>query len=169
MLQYIKKFVRRFVESRTNKTILPGLTSKECELISNIRSKNLTYLTDRKLVGIANTCRSIKNSGLPGIFLEAGCALGGSAILMASLKSSNRPFLIYDVFEMIPPPTEEDSQDSHDRYQQLMEGKSKGIGDGKYYGYVENLYDIVRSNLQDFGINCEEQCVSLIKGLVGIR
>jgi asparagine synthase (glutamine-hydrolysing) len=28
------------------------------------------------------------------------------------------------------------------------------------------LYDVVHSNLKSFGIDCEEQCVSLIKGLV---
>jgi Macrocin-O-methyltransferase (TylF) len=86
--------------------------------------------------------------------------------LIASLKRPGRPLLIYDVFGMIPSPTKEDTQDVHDRYRTIVEGKSKGLGRDKYYGYVENLYEVVQSNLKSFGINCEEQSVSLIKGLV---
>lgn len=142
------------------------LCSADRELISRIRARNLTYLSDSKLASLANTCRSIEESNLPGIFLEAGCALGGSAISIASLKKDERPLFVYDVFGMIPPPTSEDTQDVHDRYQTIVEGKSQGIGDDKYYGYEENLYDIVRSNLTSFGIDCEKQGVSLVQGLL---
>ena len=138
----------------------------ERELISRIRLRNLTYLSDERLASLATTCRSIEDANLPGIFLEAGCALGGSAILIASLKSYQRPLLIYDVFGMIPPPTKEDTPDVHDRYRTIVEGKSKGIGGDKYYGYQDNLYELVQSNLKSFGINSEEQSVSLIKGLI---
>ena len=86
--------------------------------------------------------------------------------MIASLKNSKRPLLIYDVFGMIPPPTKEDTQDVHDRYRTIVEGKSKGIGGDNYYGYLDNLYEVVRSNLKSFGINSEEQSVLLIKGLV---
>lgn len=145
---------------------LSELPAEVRELISRIRSQNLTYLSDQKLASLARTCRAIADANLPGMFIEAGCALGGSAILIASLKGPERPLFIYDVFGMIPPPTREDTQDVHDRYQTIVEGKSKGIGGDKYYGYVENLYEVVQSNLKRFGINCKEQSVSLIKGLV---
>jgi macrocin-O-methyltransferase TylF-like protien len=138
----------------------------ERELISRIRLRNLTYLSDERLASLASTCRSIEDANLPGIFLEAGCALGGSAILIASLKSYQRPLLIYDVFGMIPSPTKDDTHDVHDRYRTIVEGKSKGIGGDKYYGYLDNLYEVVQSNLKSFGINSEEQSVLLIKGLV---
>ncbi len=108
----------------------------------------------------------IEEANLAGIFLEAGCALGGSAILIASVKDSERPFFVYDVFEMIPPPSADDTQDVHDRYRTIVEGKSTGIGGDTYYGYQENLYGVVQSNLKDFGIDCEEQSVALVKGLV---
>lgn len=146
--------------------ILSELPSTERELISRIRSQKLTYLSNKRLASLASTCRSIEDANLPGIFLEAGCALGGSAILIALLKNSERPLFIYDVFGMIPPPTKEDTQDVHDRYRIIVEGKSKGIGGDNYYGYVENLYELVQSNLKSFGINLEEKSVSLIKGLV---
>jgi asparagine synthase (glutamine-hydrolysing) len=136
------------------------------QLIARIRSRNLTYLTEERLASILNACRSIEEAGLSGVFLEAGCALGGSAILIAAVKQPARPLLIYDVFGMIPPPTEEDPQEVHDRYRTIVEGKSRGIGGDRYYGYQDDLYGIVHSNLREFGINLEEQSVWLIKGLV---
>lgn len=166
MVHRIKSYLRKIAGSQEAKAVISGLTSKERELISRIRSKNLTYLSDKKLASLVNTCRSIEESNLSGIFLEAGCALGGSAILVATLKRFERPLFIYDVFGMIPPPTKEDTQNVHDRYKIIVEDKSKGIGGDKYYGYEENLYEIVQANLRSFGINCEEQSVSLIKGLV---
>lgn len=157
---------REIADSPAQEVVLAELNPEERNLISRIRSQNLTYLSDTKLASLASTCHSIEHANFPGIFIEAGCALGGSAILIASLKSSQRPLLIYDVFGMIPAPTKEDTQDVHNRYRTIVEGRSTGIGGDKYYGYVENLYEVVRSNLQSFGINCEERSVSLIKGLV---
>jgi hypothetical protein len=139
---------------------------KDRELISRIRSRKLTYLTEERLASILGACRSIEGANLPGVFLEAGCALGGSAILIASSKRADRPLLIYDVVGMIPPPTEEDTPEVYDRYRTIADGKSRGIGGDKYYGYQDDLYGAVQSNLKEFGINLEEQSVSLIKGLV---
>ncbi|MBP9235282.1 MAG: hypothetical protein KBF30_11455, partial [Hyphomonadaceae bacterium] len=92
------------------------------DLIARIRAKNLTYLTDSKLESIVDTCRTIEQANVPGSFMEAGCALGGSTILIASLKSAKRPLFVYDVFGMIPPPTKEDTGDVHERYRTIVEG-----------------------------------------------
>lgn len=166
MLRRIRKYWTNIVGPPAQAAALSGLPPSDQELISHIRSKKLTYLPNRKLASLASTCHSIERAHLPGILIEAGCALGGSAILIASLKNSARPFFVYDVFGMIPPPTKEDTKDVLDRYRTIVEGKSNGIGGDRYYGYLENLYEIVKSNLMSFGINCEEQSVSLIKGLV---
>jgi asparagine synthase (glutamine-hydrolysing) len=103
---------------------------------------------------------------LPGLFLEAGCALGGSAILLGSVKSVERPLQIYDVFEMIPQPTVEDTAEVHERYRTIVDGEATGIGGDKYYGYEDDLYLVVQENLKRFGIDRERQNISLIKGLV---
>lgn len=159
--------IKRYLNWITSPDALSSVGNVETrELLSRIRASKLTYLSDRKLASLANTCSTIEEAGLPGIFIEAGCALGGSAILIASLKDPRRPFFVYDVFGMIPPPTEEDTQDVHDRYRTIVEGKSVGIDGDEYYGYQANLYDVVHDNLRRFGIEPEEQSVSLIKGLV---
>jgi hypothetical protein len=108
MLRRIKKLIKRFVGTADNMKDLSKLSSEDQELITRIRERKLTYLSVPKLVSIVNLCRSIEASQLPGIFLEAGCALGGSSILIASLKREERPLFIYDVFGMIPPPKEEE-------------------------------------------------------------
>lgn len=142
------------------------LTPEERERIVRIRSRKLTYLPVKKLASISKTCRSIQEANLPGIFLEAGCALGGSAILIASIKEPLRPFLVYDIFGMIPPPSNEDTADVHERYRMIAEGKAIGIRGDEYYGYQDNLYDVVQSNLKGFDIDVDAQHVKLVKGLV---
>lgn len=165
MLRRIKRYLNRI--ARPNGTALSSVPDERTrELLSRIRASRLTYLSDEKLASLTNTCSAIEEARLPGLFIEAGCALGGSAILIATVKNSGRPFLVYDVFGMIPPPTREDTPDVHERYRTIVEGKSTGIGGDTYYGYQADLYEVVQANLRRFGIDPEERSVSLIKGLV---
>jgi len=158
--------LKRTGGSSRDETLLSELPLEDRARIAEIRSRKLTYLSDAKLASLLRTCRAIEGSNLPGIFIEAGCALGGSAVLIATAKKAERPFFVYDVFGMIPPPTSEDTPDVHDRYRTIVEGKSTGIGGDRYYGYHEHLHDLVQSNLNSFGIDCEKHSVSLIKGLI---
>lgn len=165
MLRRIKSYISRKLR-RPEPDALAGLKASDRELIAGIRARNLTYLTDRKLAALTQTCHAIEAAGIPGIFIEAGCALGGSSILIATLKRPDRPFFIHDAFGMIPPPTEEDTEDVHRRYRTIMEGKSKGIRGDQYYGYVENLHEVVQNNLAAFGIDLAARRMALVKGLV---
>ena len=142
------------------------LSHEDRGLVLRVQASKLTYLGDKKLSSLVSTCRSIEERNISGLFLEAGCALGGSSILIASLKTNVRPLYVYDVFGMIPPPTSDDTEDVHRRYKAIKEGSSKGIDGDEYYGYVPNLYSVVQHNLKAFGIDCEEQSVFLIKGLI---
>ena len=63
---------------------------------------------------------------LPGLIVEAGTARGGSAIVMAAAKAPERPMKVYDVFGMIPPPTEHDGADVHERYEKIAGGRGQG-------------------------------------------
>lgn len=166
MFNRFRRLIKSIFDYIKEKKSLSVLKPSERTLIARIREQNLTYLSDRKLASIVKSCQSIEASDLQGVFLEAGCALGGSSILIASLKNKERPLFVYDVFGTIPPPTEKDPPEVHDRYRAIVAGKSKGIGGDKYYGYEANLFDIVLSNLKSFDINCDDRSVSLIKGLV---
>lgn len=158
MLDGLKRVAGRIAD----KAGLHGLTAQERALIGRIRAENLTYLSDRKLASLVSTARALEEAGVPGAFMEAGCALGGSAILLASVKSNERPLNVYDVFG----PTQDDTPDVHERYQIIVHGESVGIGGDLYYGYQRDLYETVQRNFANFGIRLEPQSVSLIKGLV---
>jgi len=166
MIRKIKNKVRNIIRGSDDVRILSQLKPEEKDLVHKLRHKGLTYLSEKKLFNIIRTCNEINEKNLSGTFIEAGCALGGTAILISKLKISESPFYVYDVFGMIPPPTKEDSQDVHDRYKTIVEGKSTGLNGNKYYGYEENLYEKVQSNLTDFDIDCKNENVTLVKGLV---
>jgi asparagine synthase (glutamine-hydrolysing) len=135
-------------------------------LIEQIRACKLTYLSNSKLEALISAARRITEFGVPGAFVEAGCALGGSTILIAKLKENTRPLRVYDVFSTIPAPTAADETDAQKRYADIQQLKSKGIGGNKYYGYEENLYEMVAANLTRFGIDRKTQHVELIRGLL---
>ena len=139
---------------------------RDRRLIHRIQKRKLTYLSVRKMVLISKTCRAIEARQLKGAFIEAGCALGGSAILISSIKRRDRPFLGYDTFSMIPPPSGDDTPDVHRRYQVIASGASEGIDGDEYYGYQDRLYERVQQNFADFGLNCAERNITLIRGLV---
>ena len=80
----------------------------------------------------------------PGIFLEAGCARGGSAIVLAQAKHPNRPLYVHDVFGIIPPPTKQDGPKGQKRYRLIKSGRARGLGGTAYYGYETELMDKVR-------------------------
>lgn len=166
MLEQIEKYFTKIEQSLKKRAIIAKISDRDRKLMADIRAQKITYLSETRLASINATCSSIEDVNLAGLFIEAGCALGGSAVLIASTKNSERPFLVYDVFDMIPAPTDKDPKDVHERYETIVQGKSTGIGGDKYYGYLENLYNVVQSNLNNFGINCQQQRISLIKGLV---
>jgi len=162
----IKQRLARFGGRIRLLSVLARLPSDDRKIIAQIRARKLTYLSVRKLACLAKTARALSDRGVEGVFLEAGCALGGSAILLSKCKQADRPFYVYDVFGMIPPPSENDPADVHARYRSIVQGQSAGIEGEKYYGYESNLHDLVVSNLESFGVDLERDRVQLFKGLV---
>lgn len=101
---------------RERRDILFGLTNDEDQaLITKIKEKRITYLSLERMASIAASSRLIEQLQIPGIIIEAGCALGGSSVLIASIKDPTRKLEIYDVFGMIPPPSKRDTADVHNR------------------------------------------------------
>jgi asparagine synthase (glutamine-hydrolysing) len=142
------------------------MRARAARLIPRIRAQRLTYLSEAKLWALAEACIRAETGALPGRFIEAGCALGGSAVLMAGLKDVRRELHVYDVFGMIPPPSDRDGEDVVSRYQAIAGGKAKGIGGDRYYGYLDDLYERVAASLESFGLPPAQNNISLVKGMV---
>ncbi len=125
----------------------------------------LTYLSARKLHNLERCVQELDHRGVAGDFIECGVALGGSAIVLASHLTPGRRFHGYDVFAMIPPPSERDDEWAHRRYDTIRSGRSAGIGDDPYYGNIENLFSVVLDSFRAFGFEPDGRTVALHRGL----
>lgn len=132
----------------------------------DVKQHNLTYLSEAKIHNIENCIKDIKRKNIPGIFVEMGIALGGSALIICKLMGHERKFHGYDVFEMIPSPSSiKDDQKSRDRFKVIKSGKSKGIGGDLYYGYEDKLYEKVINNFNNFNIAVDNKRIHFHRGL----
>ena len=140
-------------------------TRASSELIASVRANGLTYLDESALLDLYETVARLERDGVGGIIVEAGCALGGSAIVLAAAKKRPRAMAVFDVFAMIPPPSELDEADVHERYQVIASGKAEGIQGNRYYGYEDDLLQRVQQNFRAHGVHPAEENVRFVKGL----
>ena len=162
--RYLKQILAKISSRRKLDTSL--FSAYDIDLIKNIRARRITYLTETRLGSIVSTINTIKEKGIEGVFIEAGCALGGSTVLIAKCKDKTVPLYVYDVFGLIPAPTESDGKEVHERYKVIVSGRSKGIGGNEYYGYQKDLYKTVIQNLKSFELDCQGDSITLIKGIL---
>lgn len=118
-----------------------------------VRARRLTYLTPRRLLDLQSCVAAINAESVPGDVLECGVALGGSAILLSTLKGPGRSFHGYDVFGLIPPPGPNDPPEAHERHAVITGGASQGLGGDVYYGYQDDLLATVTESFMSFGID----------------
>jgi len=140
------------------------ITDKERAAVLRVKKEHLTYLGTADLLNLYETVKAVERDRVDGLFIEAGCALGGSAIVIGRAKRPDREFRVYDAFGMIPPPSDKDDADVHARYDEIKSGRSKGLGNNTYYGYTENLQQVVSANLAGHGVPAEPNRIKLIKG-----
>lgn len=133
-------------------------------IVSRIIKGKLSYLDREALTDLAGAIRRLRSLRVPGIFVEAGCALGGSAIVIATAKEARRPLFLYDSFGLIPPPSRDDGRDAHERFAVIEAGKAEGIGGQTYYGYRKGLRQEVEKNLQRNGLNLKRDNIFLVSG-----
>ncbi len=135
------------------------------QVIAQVRAEKLTYLGPANLRDLAALIRDLDRKNVPGLIIEAGAARGGSAIVMAAAKTDGRPMKVYDVFGMIPPPSERDGEDVHRRYAKIVSGGAKGLGGEMYYGYRPDLLIEVTESFERLGVPAPTRNVELIPGL----
>ena len=140
------------------------VTASTAEVIARVRQDHLTYLKPVALEELAAAVEETEAVGRPGLLIEAGAALGGSAIVMASAKVRDRLLRVYDAFAMIPPPSEHDGAKVHERYEKIVSGRARGVGGERYYGYREDLLGEVTASFERYGLPPNEFNVELIKG-----
>ena len=130
-----------------------------------IKRRHLTYLSEAKLVQLIESLSEINDAGIEGRLVEAGCALGGSLVLI-STYSAGREISVFDTFEMIPPPGPEDPADVHERYETIVSGQSAGIGGETYYGYRGDLRGFVTTQINELVGADAQSRITFNKGLL---
>jgi len=134
-------------------------------MVARVIREHLSYLDVNALADLADATLDAEQGQQPGELLEAGCALGGSALVMAAAKRRSRPLRVFDVFGMIPPPSDKDGPDVQARYQLILEGQSSGIGGDRYYGYQPELLQRVTQTFVEHGLPITSNAVQLVPGL----
>lgn len=134
------------------------------ETIRFVQSHSLSFLSEGLLVSLAKVALDNERNGVAGRVVEAGVALGGSALVLTAAKSADRPVSFYDTFGMIPAPGEKDGEDVHARYRVIAEGRAEGHDGERYYGYRPELMESLLRNLRDAGLDPTTNLVSLHAG-----
>ena len=168
----VRKFFRILGKGKASSDLTPknthniiGTPSFLHNFAVALDTNGLSYLGIVALQELMQAVLTYEILGLQGIIVETGCALGGSAIGITGAKSKTRELRCYDVFDMMPPPSQQDGADVHARYDEIVSGKSAGLKGSVYYGYQENLLNVVENNFFQYGFPIREHSVRLIKGL----
>ncbi len=164
IISSVQKITAKVINLTKNLSFLTKNTNV-LNTIQKVINEQLTYLEKDVLIDLVKVAINNEKQQIEGIIIETGCALGGSAIALASAKSKEKCLYIYDVFGMIPPPSNNDDKDVHERYKVITSGNSLGLGDQLYYGYEHNLYDKVTQNFSRMGFEASLNNIHLIKGL----
>lgn len=67
-------------------------------VVEAVSAQRLTSIDKAALCELAQTAMDIEFDGLDGDFLQAGCGLGGAAIVTAHAKRRSRDFAVHDPF-----------------------------------------------------------------------
>jgi asparagine synthase (glutamine-hydrolysing) len=152
--------------ARTVRSLRPLVSDPALySMIRAVRRQKLTYLSRLALLDLCDAAQQLDRKNLHGLIIEAGVALGGSAIILAKTKAPARPLHLYDVFGMIPPPSTGDGPDAHARYIEIASGRAIGIKGSRYYGYETGLLEKVQRNFVQFGIDLEQTHTHVWPGL----
>jgi O-methyltransferase len=131
-----------------------------------VKRDRLTYLSAAKLRSLEAAIKHVLAARVPGDIVECGVALGGSGIVLATHMDAGRTFHGYDLFGTIPPPSDRDPAEAHERYARISAGEAKGLGDGdEYYGYVDDLFGQVQRSFARHGVAPAPGRVELHRGL----
>ena len=89
-------------QRRPRKKVSPGDTARAREPPRARRGPHVPRAPATR--ALEQCAHDVERRRVPGDVIEAGIALGGSAVVLATLMGGGPPFHGYDVFGMIPPP-----------------------------------------------------------------
>jgi predicted O-methyltransferase YrrM len=114
-------------------------------LCDTIIARRLSFLEKQALFELAVAAQACRH--LQGHAVECGTALGGSAIAILAGLGSGKHLALHDVFGLIPPPSDKDTEAERQRYEVISSGAASGFGADPYYGYEPDLPAKISGNI----------------------
>ena len=142
-----------------------GLPAHVERAIAQARAEHLTYLKAANLRELAPVVVELERAQRPGLIIEAGTALGGSAIVLAAAKARRPADEGLRRLRDDPAADRADGDDVHERYEKIAGGEARGVGGETYYGYRDDLYGEVTDSFARLGVPVDEHSVELVQGL----
>lgn len=136
------------------------------QTITHLRTKGLTFCgRSGKLETLYKLTATLERESVPGLFLEAGVAMGGSASVIAKVKAPDRELRLYDLFALLPPPSARDGAGARQAYERFLAGKITSLTDAAYLAHAKDLLDFARQTMRETGIDLETSNIHFVKGL----
>ena len=127
-------------------TNFPEITRDEISTLDLCRS--YTKTGDERLFALIRACKYVLKAGIPGAFVECGVWKGGSVMAMAETMIESdereRDIYLFDTFEGMPRPTEEDVDYTGKKASETFDEK-KIDEDSSNWGNVS--LEVVKANL----------------------
>jgi O-methyltransferase len=134
--------------------------------IAFLRANGLTYCGRvGKLETMHRPVSQIEANAVPGIFIEAGVAMGGSACIIAKTKHRTRELHLFDVFDMLPPPSETDGPRAMEVYQYFRSGAVECLADVNYVAHAHDMLSFARKTMHQLGVDPDALNIHFVKGL----
>jgi hypothetical protein len=134
--------------------------------IHHLRANGLTYCGRAgKLETLHRMVAEVEARAVPGIFVEAGVAMGGSACVIAKTKQPDRELRLFDVFDMLPAPSAADGARAAQVYEYFRAGRVQGLTDVNYVSHSRDMLAFVRANMRAVGVEPDACNIRFEKGL----
>ncbi|MEM6528058.1 MAG: TylF/MycF/NovP-related O-methyltransferase [Chloroflexota bacterium] len=126
-----------------------------------------TMVNARRLINLYDRVQDASANNIPGAIVECGSWNGGASALMATAARDSgdvRQSWVFDSFEGVPPPTEDDGNAEHDIY---FDGLNKGTPENvraiytKLGGDVNNLH-IVKGWFADTLVDSDVEQIAVL-------
>ena len=164
MLSFLKNKKQKIKEEVVAQQIPVDIKEAAFEKLYNL-CKPFTMTSTERMYSLYKAVNYILENNIPGDFVECGVWKGGSALLIAQMLSDknivNRKVILYDTYEGMSEPTEQDKNIVGEPAASLLQESSIEIQDSIW---CYSSFEEVKHNLSLSGLLPE--CIIMIKGKV---
>ncbi|MBI05122.1 MAG: macrocin O-methyltransferase [Pelagibacteraceae bacterium] len=159
---FVRPFGYRVVRSRQK--IDPDICSDDDFMRIHKVCDPFTMTSIERMYGLYKAVRYVVDKDIPGDIVECGVWMGGSAMMAAMtlelVGDTSRELYLYDTFEGMPPPSDQDINHEGVHANAFLKPESRVDGESNVWAYAS--LEMVRGNLSKVGLPSDR--FHLIKG-----